>query len=194
MRKWFGANLTFTPVPQVTVRGDGTQTLVVVTPRTGQLSAVKQAAYTLPTPAIQVDVLGGVWETSQRARLVNWIRLFGGTGLLFVLMAGAVSAAAEFVRVRHALAPLAVLTGRPQIFRSVATWHLTAPLLIATVITVVVSAWHAIFFIALVGEGSVSWPLLGAGAAACTVVSLAVGLLAARAGADAADRWVPTAD
>jgi hypothetical protein len=194
MRRWYGDNLTFTPVPQVTVKPGGTQTLVVVTPEPGHLSAVKQAAYTLPTPALQVDGLGGVWNTTERARLVNWIRLFGSTGLFFVLLAGAVSAAAEFVRVRHVLAPLSVLTGQRQVFRSVTTWHLTVPLLIATVVTVVVTAWHAVFFIALVKEGAVSWTLLSAGAAACAATSLAVGLLAARAAARTADQWVPTAD
>lgn len=155
---------------------------------------LKHAAYTLPTPAVQVKVLGGVWETNDRARLVNWIRLFGSAGLFFVLLAGAVSAAAEFIRIRHVLAPLSVLTGHRRIFRSVATWHLTVPLLIATAVTTVVTAWHAVFFIALVNEGTVSWTLLGAGAAACALVSLAVGHLAARAAARAADQWVPTAD
>ncbi|MFF8316237.1 permease [Streptomyces bobili] len=194
MRRWYGTNLTFTPVPQVTVKPGGTQTLVVVMPEPGHLWAVKQAAYTLPTPAVQVNGLGGVWETTERARLVNWIRLFGGTGLFFVLLAGAVSSAAEFVRVRHVLAPLSVLTGNLRVFRSVTIWHLTVPMLIATVVTTVVTAWHAVFFIALVKAGTVSWTLLGAAAAVCAVTSIAVGLLAARAAVRAADQWVPTAD
>ncbi|WP_328903445.1 MULTISPECIES: permease [unclassified Streptomyces] len=194
MRRWYGADLTFAPVSRVTAKPGGTQFLVVVTPEPGHLAEVKHAAYTLPTPAVQVMVLGGVWETNDRARLVNWIRLFGSAGLFFVLLAGGVSAAAEFIRVRQVLAPLSVLTGHRRIFRSVSTWYLTVPLLIATAVTTVVTAWHAVFFIALVNEGTVSWTILGAGAAACALVSLAVGHLAARAAARAADQWVPTAD
>lgn len=82
---------------------------------------------------------------SSRSRMPNWIQLFGITGItgiFFILVAGAVSTAAEFVRIRHALAPLPVLTGRRHVFRSVAAWHLTVPLLIATVVTGAVTAWH----------------------------------------------------
>jgi len=76
----------------------------------------------------------------------------------------------------------------------VTSWHLTVPLLIATVVAGAVTAWHSVFFIALVQEGSVSWPVLGAGVAACAAVSLAVGFLGARAAAREADQWRPAAD
>ncbi|MCM2415583.1 permease [Streptomyces sp. RKAG290] len=134
MRRWYG-NLRFEPVPRFSVKPDSTQSLLVVTSAPGQLAEVKRAAFTLPNPPVQVEALGGNWLGSSRSRLPNWIQLFGITGILFVLGAGAVSAAAEFVRIRHALAPLSVLTGRRRVFRSVAAWHLTAPLLIATVVT-----------------------------------------------------------
>lgn len=193
MRRWYG-DLKFTQTPRLTVKPDGTQTLLVVTPTPGQLAAVKQAAFTLPNPSVQVETLGGNWQGSSRLRLPNWIQLFGVTGILFILVAGAVSAAAEFVRIRHALAPLSVLTGHRRVFRSVTSWHLTVPLLISTVVTGAVTAWHSVFFIALVQEGSVSWTVLAAGIAACAAVSLTVGFLGARAAARAADEWRPTAD
>lgn len=120
--------------------------------------------------------------------------MYGLTGILFILVAGAVSAAAEFVRIRHVLAPLSVLTGNRRVFRSVTSWHLTVPLLIATVVAGGVTAWHSVFFIALVQEGSVSWPVLAAGVAACAAVSLTVGFLGARAAAREADQWRPAAD
>ncbi|MEV0576525.1 permease [Streptomyces sp. NPDC050392] len=193
MRRWYG-DFVFVPASRIGVKADGTESLIVVTPVAGQLAAVKQAAFTLPNPAVQVEALGSGWQGSSRSRLPNWIQLFGITGILFVLVAGAVSAAAEFVRIRHALAPLAVLTGRRGVFRSVASWHLTVPLLVATVVTGVVTAWHSVFFIALVKEGSVSWTVLAAGVSACAAVSLAVGLLGARASAREAERWKPAAD
>ncbi|MEV6397437.1 permease [Streptomyces sp. NPDC051907] len=193
MRRWYG-NLRFAQVPRIAVKADGTQSLLVVTPAPGQLAAVKQAAYTLPNPSVQVEALGGNWLASSGSRLPNWIQLFGVTGILFILLAGAVSAAAEFVRIRHALAPLSVLTGHRRVFRSVTSWHLTVPLLIATVVAGAVTAWHSVFFIALVQEGSVSWTVLSAGIAACAAVSLTVGFLGARAAAREADQWRPTAD
>ncbi|MGW6603209.1 permease [Streptomyces sp. NPDC055036] len=193
MRRWYG-DLKFTQTPRLSVKPDGTQTLLVVTPTPGQLATVKQAAFTLPNPSVQVEALGGNWLGSSRSSLPNWIQLFGVTGILFILVAGAVSAAAEFVRIRHALAPLSVLTGHRRVFRSVTSWHLTVPLLISTVVTGAVTAWHSVFFIALVQEGSVSWTVLAAGIAACAAVSLTVGFLGARAAAQAADQWRPTAD
>lgn len=193
MRRWYG-DVRFAQVPRISVKPDGTQSLLVVTPAPGRLAAVKQAAFTLPNPSVQVQALSGNWLGSSRSRLPNWIQLFGITGILFVLGAGAVSAAAEFVRVRHALAPLSVLTGNRRVFRSVTAWHLTVPLLIATVVTGAVTAWHSVFFIALVEQGSVSWTVLGLGVTACAAVSLIVGHLGARAAARESDRWRPTAD
>ncbi|WP_328411877.1 permease [Streptomyces violaceus] len=193
MRRWYG-NVKFAQVPHITVKPDSTQSLLVVTPEPGHLSAVKKAAYTLPNPSVQVETLGGNWLGPSRAPLANWIQLFGVTGILFILVAGAVSAAAEFVRIRHALAPLSVLTGHRRVFRSVSSWHLTVPLLIATVLTGAVTAWHSVFFIALVQEGSVSWTVLAAGITTCAVVSLAVGFLGARAAAREAAQWRPAAD
>ncbi|ROQ80706.1 hypothetical protein EDD95_0236 [Streptomyces sp. CEV 2-1] len=193
MRRWYG-DVRFVQASRITVKADGAQSLLVVAPAAGQLAAVKQAGFTLPNPSVQVEALGGNWLGSSRTRLPNWIQLFGITGILFILVAGAVSAAAEFVRIRHALAPLSVLTGRRRVFRSVTSWHLTVPLLIATVITGAVTAWHSVFFIALVNEGSVSWTVLAAGISACAAVSLAVGLLGARAAAREAQNWKPAAD
>ncbi len=193
LRRWYG-DIEFTQASRITVKADGTQSLLVVTSAPGQLAAVKQAAYTLPNPSVQVTELGGTWLGSSRVRLPNWIQLFGVTGLFFLLVAGAVSAAAEFVRIRHALAPLSVLTGHRRVFRSVSSWHLTVPLLIATVVTGAVTAWHSVFFIALVREGSVSWTVLAVGMATCAAVSLAVGFLGARAAAREANRWRPAAD
>ncbi|MEV5432851.1 permease [Streptomyces sp. NPDC052701] len=193
LRRWYG-DIKFVQAPDIAVRPDGTQSLLVVTPAPGHLAAVKQAAYTLPNPSVQVTELGGAWLGSSRVRLPNWIQLFGVTGLLFLLVAGAVSAAAEFVRIRHVLAPLSVLTGRRRVFRSVTSWHLTVPLLISTVVTGAVTAWHSVFFIALVREGSVSWTVLAAGITTCALVSLAVGFLGARAAAREADQWRPAAD
>jgi len=194
LRHWYG-DVRFAQVPQISVGADDiTRSLLVVTPEPGQLNVVKQAAYALPNPSVQVKALGGEWAGSSRSRMANWIQLFGVTGILFILVTGTVSAAAEFVRIRHVLAPLAVLTGRRRVFRSVTAWHLTVPLLIATVVTGAVTAWHSVFFIALVQEGSVSWTVLAAGIAACVVVSLAIGFLGARTAAREADQWRPVAD
>ncbi|WP_328559276.1 permease [Streptomyces coelicoflavus] len=193
LRRWYG-DIKFIQASRIEVKRGGAQSLVVVTPTPGYLAAVKQAAYTLPNPSVQVAELGGNWLGSSRTRLPNWIQLFGVTGLLFLLVAGAVSAAAEFVRIRHALAPLSVLTGHRRVFRSVSSWHLTVPLLISTVVAGAVTAWHSVFFIALVQEGSVSWTVLAAGITTCALVSLAVGFLGARAAAREAGQWRPVAD
>ncbi|WDN51774.1 permease [Streptomyces clavuligerus] len=193
MSRWYG-DVRFAQSPRITVKPDSSQSLLVVTSEPGRAAEVKQAAFALPNPSVQVQALGGAWLESSRSRIPNWIQMFGIVGILFIVVAGAVSAAAEFVRVRHALAPLSVLTGRRRVFRSVASWHLTVPLLVATVVTGAVTAWHSVFFIALVQEGSVSWNVLAVGVMVCAVVSLAVGLLGARTAAREADQWRPAAD
>ncbi len=193
LRRWYG-NVKFAQIPRVTVKADGTQSLLVITPAPGRLAGVKHAAHTVPNPSVQVTELGGNWLGSSRTRLPSWIQVFGVTGLLFLLVAGAVSAAAEFVRIRHAFAPLSVLTGHRRVFRSVSSWHLTVPLPISTVVAGAVTAWHSVFFVALVREGSVSWTVLAVGVTTCAVISLGVGFLGARAASREADQWRPAAD
>lgn len=143
LRRWYG-DIRLTQASRIAVKADGAQSLLVVTPTPGHLAAVKQAAYTLPNPSVQVTELGGTWLGPSRTRLPNWIQLFGITGLLTV--------------------------------------------------TGAVTAWHSVFFIALVREGSVSWTVLAAGITTCAVVSLVVGFLGARAAAREADQWRPAAD
>lgn len=193
IRRWYG-DVGFVQAPRIAVKPDSTQLLLVVTPEPGHLSAVKEAAYAFPHLPLQVTTLGELWRGIPNSRLTNWIHLFGATGILFLLVAGAVSAAAEFVRIRHSLAPLAVLTGHRGVFRSVSSWHLTFPLLIATAAAGVMTGWHSVFFVAVSTTGSVSWSLLGAAVAACAGISLAVGAVGARAAAREADRWKPVAD
>jgi hypothetical protein len=103
--------------------------------------------------------------------------------------------AAEFVRVRSALAPLAVLTGSDRIYRSVALWHLTVPLLISTAVAAVVTAWHSLFFTTAAQEGATfSWGVFWAAVAACALLSVLIGALGARTASRAVAHWRPTAD
>ncbi|MEU0072392.1 permease [Streptomyces sp. NPDC006332] len=195
IRRWYGPELRIQVAPSDLPLDKLYGQLLVVPETTGQHAEVERAAYAA-LPAINVETLGENWLTgaSNKARLNNWILLFGSVGLALLLLAGIMSAAAEFVRVRHVLAPLTVLTGSHGVFRSVALWHLTVPLLIATLITGAVSAWHSMFFIAVVQEGSFSWSVLAGAMVGCAVLAVVVGLLAARTAIRAARHWRPAAD
>lgn len=195
IRRWYGPELRVQVAPS-DLPLDKLYGQLLVVPRTaGQHPEVERAAYAA-VPAVNVETMGENWLTgaSNKARLNNWILLFGSLGLALLLLAGTMSAAAEFVRVRHVLAPLAVLTGSHRVFRSVALWHLTVPLLIATCITGVVSAWHSMFFIAVVQEGSFSWRVLAGAMAGCAVLAVVVGMLGGRTAIRAAHQWRPAAD
>ncbi|MFF2022018.1 permease [Streptomyces sp. NPDC058171] len=159
----------------------------------GRLSEVKRAAFAVLATA---EPLGDTWASGAagKARANNWVLLYGVTGLAVLALTGGLGAAAEFVRIRGILAPLTVLTGTRSVFRSVAFWHLTLPLLVATVLATAVTAWHSLFFIAAAGEGSVSWTVLAAGASGCVLVALLVGALGARSAIRATRSWRPTAD
>ncbi|MGW6904120.1 permease [Streptomyces sp. NPDC054940] len=195
IRNWYGPELRIQVAPSDLPLDQLYGQLLVVPKTLGQQAEVERAAYAA-VPAVNVETLGENWLTgaSNKARLNNWILLFGSLGLTLLLLAGTMSAAAEFVRVRHVLAPLAVLTGSHRVFRSVALWHLTVPLLIATVITGAVSAWHSMFFIAVVQEGSFSWRVLAGAMAGCAVLAAVVGLLGGRTAIRAAHQWRPAAD
>ncbi|MFI9171301.1 permease [Streptomyces lincolnensis] len=195
IRSWYGPSLRVQVAPAEMRLDRLYGELVVIPGTTGHKADVEKAAYALVS-GVNVETLGETWlvGAAGKARLNNWILLFGSLGLALLLLAGSVSAAAEFVRVRHVLAPLAVLTGSHGVFRSVALWHLTVPLLIATGITAAVSAWHSLFFIAVVQEGSFSWSVLAAATAGCAVLAVVVGVLGGRTAIRAAEHWRPTAD
>ncbi|GHA09787.1 permease [Streptomyces echinoruber] len=169
------------------------ETLIVVTPRRGLLPDVKKAAFARMASA-EPPGLAWVAGKEMRENANHWILLFGIPGLIILAGAGGVSAASEFTRIRQTLPAISVLTGTPRIFRSVARWHLTIPLIVCTAVSVAVTSWHSLFFITIVQEGHVSWAVLTAGAAVCALLSAAIGAKAARSAARAAGTWRPTAD
>ncbi|WP_420031902.1 permease [Streptomyces sp. cg28] len=192
---WYGTNLQIQKAPPKQKVDRLYGELIVVSAQLGQRVEVEKAAYAV-VPAVNVESLGENWlvGASNKERLNNWVLLFGSLGLALLLLTGALSAAAEFVRVSRVLTPLAVLTGSRQIYRSVTLWHLTVPLLLSTVLAGMVTAWHSVFFISMVQEGSFNWGVLGAALFGCAVLALVVGVLGGRAAARASERWRPAAD
>ncbi|WP_353945296.1 permease [Streptomyces sp. HUAS MG91] len=195
LRDWYGQNLRIQKAPAEPRVNRLYGELIVVAPREGQRVQVEKAAYAV-VPAVNAETLGENWlvGASNKERLNNWVLLFGSLGLALLLLTGALSAAAEFMRVSRVLAPLAVLTGSRRIYRRVTVWHLTVPLLLSTVLAGIVTAWHSVFFIAMVQEGTFSWGVLGAALAGCAVLAVLVGVLGGQAAARAAERWRPSAD
>ncbi|WP_053923396.1 hypothetical protein [Streptomyces chattanoogensis] len=191
---WYGPHLRMqvasSPPHLDRLRGS----LVVITSGPGRRAQVERAAYAL-VPTVNVETLGETWlvGAGNKARLNNWVVLFGATGLALLLLAGGLSAAAEFVRARRPLAPLVALTGSHQVYRSAALWHLTVPLLISTVVAAVVTAWHAGFLTAVVGNGGFSWDLLATAMCAGALLAVAAGILGGRVPSGAAQRG-PSAD
>ncbi|GAA0471826.1 permease [Streptomyces olivaceiscleroticus] len=169
--------------------------LLVVAESQGQKAAVEQAAYAL-VPAVNVETPGEIWlvGSAAKARLNNWVQLFGACGLALLLLAGAFSAAAEFARTRRAPASLTVLTASGSVYRSAALWHLTVPLLITTAAAGAVTAWHATFFVATLQGGSVPWGALAAALGGCALTAVTLGVLTGRAAERATRRGQPTAD
>ncbi|MFJ9413708.1 permease [Streptomyces sp. NPDC101227] len=182
IRHWYGPGLRIQAAPS-TLRYDRLYgSLIVITSTTGQRADVEKAAYAL-VPSVNVETLGEGWLVGSgvKFRLNNWLLLFGSLGLALLLLAGSLSAAAEFARVRHTLVPIAVLTGSHHVFRSAARWHLTVPLLMSAVVAVVLTGWHAMFLVAVMQAGSVPWGVLAAAACGCALAAVAVGALGGRA-------------
>ncbi|GAA3196560.1 FtsX-like permease family protein [Actinocorallia longicatena] len=194
MRRWFGGDTRMRTVNAVPARPAA---LVVVGPLGGPspMAAVKQAGYR-ELSALQVGGLGEGWliGAADRARLTNWLLLFGWTGLFFLLLAGGLSAAAEFLRFGPALAPLSVVSGRRRIFGEVAFWHLTVPTALAVLLAAAFTIWHGLFFVSVTGEGSLSWITLVEAVLVALPVTLLIGLLGGVQAMVAARRWRPVAD
>lgn len=192
---WYGRSLQTQVAPSQLALDELNGSLIVVTETPGQQAEIEEAAYAL-VPAVNVESPGETWlvGAANKDRMNNWTLLFGTLGLALLLLTAALSAGAEFVRIRHVLAPLSVLTGSHSIFRSVVFWHLTVPLLISTLIATIVTAWHSLFFIAMVQEGRFSWGVLGAAAIGCTLLTISIGFLGGRTAIRAAQQWRPTAD
>ncbi|MGW8378007.1 permease [Streptomyces sp. ODS28] len=194
IRRWYGPELRVQAVG-APLRLDRLRGSLLVLAPPGNGPRVERAAYAV-APGVNVETLGETWLTGavDKERLNNWLLLFGSSGLALLLLAGSIGAAAEFVRMRRALAPLAVLTGSREVFRSVALWHLTVPLLIASAVAAVVTAWHSVFFVSVVQQGGFSSGVLAAALCGCAVAAVAVGVLGGRSAARAAREWRPTAD
>ncbi|MBQ0986053.1 permease [Streptomyces sp. F63] len=195
IRLWHGPALRAQVAPSALRLDRLHSSLIVTSEGPGRRAEVERAAYAL-VPAVNVETPVETWlvGAAGKARLNNWLLLFGSLGLGLLLLAGSLSAAAEFTRVRHVLAPLAVLTGSHAIHRSVAWWHLTVPLLVSAAVAATVSAWHSVFFIAVVQEGSFSWGMLAAATGGCALLAAVVGVLGGRTAIHAAQQWRPAAD
>ncbi|GAB2866184.1 hypothetical protein GCM10027074_37090 [Streptomyces deserti] len=169
--------------------------LIVTTDEPGHRADIEKAAYAAH-PGINVNTPGETWVigAQQKNNLNNWLFLFGGTGLALLLVAGLISAAAEFVRIRAGLAPLTVLTGNNQVFRTIALWYLTVPLLIATALATFITNWHSLFFVISLREGRFSFPVLATAAIGFSLAAVAIGLLSAHSARRAAPFWRPKAD
>ncbi|WEH33501.1 permease [Streptomyces sp. AM 4-1-1] len=176
-----------------TPHADGS--LIVTADEPGHRAQIEKAAYAVH-PGINVDTPGESWVIGAREKnsLNNWLFFFGGLGLTLLLIAGLISAAAEFVRIRAGLAPLSVLTGNDRVFRAIALWYLTVPLLIATAAATLITDWHSLFFVISLREGKFSWPVLATASAGFALAAVAIGVLAARSARRAAPSWRPHAD
>ncbi|MBK0376389.1 permease [Streptomyces sp. RB110-1] len=169
--------------------------LIVATDEAGHRAQIERAAYAAH-PGINVETPGEMWVIGAQEKngLNAWLFFFGGLGLALLLVAGLISAAAEFVRIRAGLAPLSVLTGNDRVFRTIALWYLTVPLLTATAAATVITNWHSLFFIVSLREGKFSWPVLATASGGFALAAVAIGFLAAHSARRAAPSWRPHAD
>ncbi|EPH46141.1 hypothetical protein STRAU_0877 [Streptomyces aurantiacus JA 4570] len=191
----YQGHLTVRAVKGALPTGRANQSLIVAADKPGRQAEVEKAAYAV-LPGINVETPGESWVIGahEKNRLNHWLYLFGGTGLALLLLTGLISAAAEFVRIRGGLAPLSVLTGNTRVFRAIATWYLTVPLLIATAIATFITNWHSLFFVVSLREGKFSWPVLATAAIGFSLAAVTIGLLAAHSARRAAPSWRPEAD
>lgn len=171
--------------------------LIVVSDRidAAHKNEVRQAAYAVWNGP-RVWALGDDWLLGADGYSVigRWLTLFGSTGFALLMLAVGIGIAAEFLRFGTALAPLAVLTGRPQIFLATALWNLTLPMMIAVLMAAAFTAWDGLLFISTVHDGHLSVPLLTAMTSGALIAAVLIGIVGGLTARQAALRWLPTAD
>ncbi|RKS76309.1 hypothetical protein BZB76_1663 [Actinomadura pelletieri DSM 43383] len=197
LHRWQGKQNGQMIVRTGSITGSKLDALAVLSaPETGsQTTPVKQAAYaTLPLP--KVDQLGAdsLISAKSDSQMARWLVLFGVCGMLILMLAAAVSAAAEFLRFSPALMPLTIQTDGHRIFISIALWNLAVPLTLATLIGTAVTAWQGLHFIAVVDEGTFSWETLAIATTTGTLLAFAIALAGGLSATRAAPRWRPTGD
>ncbi|MER7128696.1 hypothetical protein [Streptosporangium saharense] len=124
--------------------------LVVVSDTRGQYPQVARAAYaTLPVLETSIPGSGWIDAATPRTGLGTWLTLFGLAGVLILLLTT---------------------------WLSLPRWHLTAPLLTMTALTIATTTWHGLFLIAVTKDGTLPWPLLTATTATSALLALSAGL------------------
>lgn len=160
------------------------------------LNRIKQAAYaSLATPIVTEPGEATLVGAHDRSRLVNWLLLLSGTGILLLLAAGATSAASTFVSQARDLGPLAAYTADRRLYLQVAAWNIALPLATTAVVGGVVALLLAgLQLNRLNGGGRFSPGFLGLCVALAVLTALVTALIAGVAAARAADDWAPTGD
>ncbi|RFS86367.1 permease [Actinomadura spongiicola] len=178
---------------------DGPETVAIVADSAAvggdYRSDVEKAAYrSLNTP--HISRLGDDWVlgNSDRARLGDWMLLFGIVGMVLLMFATVLSVAGEFLRFGAALAPVSALASTPGLFQRIALWHLTVPMIISAAAAAVITIWHSLFFISVIQEGQFSFNVLFGSVTSSMVFAIAVGVIGGWSARQEAYRWRPTAD
>ncbi|QQC91267.1 hypothetical protein [Streptomyces alfalfae] len=183
------------PVEPLT-EGEGLQALVFEPGGSRlDLPAVKRAAHLhLSAKAGVQGLRESAEQPSELSHQSRWIPFLAALGAVILLLAMAIAATAQFLRLARALAPLNVLTGDRRVFHRTAAWSLGAPLCAAGVVGVGV---HLVLVQPVTGGaygGEVSWPLLAAMLAGTALTALVAALVGGSVAARRAASWVPRPD
>lgn len=173
----------------------GADTLVLITPESANVPLWRIQRATYRTLQTDPRHLGESSLTADRDRATaDWMRLFGYAGIVIVLLAGMVSAMAEFLVFAVRLAPITVLTGRRRIYGRVAALTITAPMLVMTLAGTILAGWQGAFTIASFQDGAFSLNTLTVGAVAAAVAAIVTGVIGARQLHQHARRWRPVTE
>ncbi|MVO83841.1 hypothetical protein GPA10_03440 [Streptomyces sp. p1417] len=183
------------PVQPLT-RGEGLRALVFAPGGSRlDLPAVKRAAHLhLSAKAAVQGLRESTEQPSELSHQSRWIPFLGALGAAVLLLAMAVAATAQFLRLARTLAPLNVLTGDRRVFHRTAVWAVGAPLCAAGTVGVGV---HLVLVQPVTGGaygGEVSWPLLAAMSAGTVLTALIATLVGGAVAAGRAASWVPRPD
>lgn len=92
---------------------------------------------------VDVSAPGAAWLSGSipMREQSQWVGLFGVIGVSTLALVAAIGSAGEFIRHGRRISPVAVMVGRPEIYRRVSAWTVLTPLALAALAGTIFGIW-----------------------------------------------------
>lgn len=148
----------------------------------------------LPIPDVSDPGQYEVGGRAVRAEVYRWLGVFGGGGILILLLSTALGAVDILLNQARTLGPIGAMHGRRRLYSAISAWHIGLPLVVAGTSGVLIGAALGQQYVRLTGSGVVSWRFLATGFGSVLAITVVLTCLCSVAITRSVRRWSPVAD